>query len=79
MSKFKLLQLVALQRDVLEHDLRAGDVGTVVELLDSAAVIVEFMEAYGNTRAVLTLPVEDVREIQPNEMLAARPLHPSSA
>ncbi|MBI2913892.1 MAG: DUF4926 domain-containing protein [Chloroflexi bacterium] len=72
MSKLTLLELVALQRDIPEQDLREGDVGTVVEVLNSAAVIVEFMEASGHTRAVLTLPVSDVRRVEPHEMLAVR-------
>ncbi len=72
MSEFKLLEVVALQRDVPEHELRAGDVGTVVELPDSEALIVEFMEASGSTRAVLMLATADVRKIRPREMLAVR-------
>ena len=72
MSKLTPLELVALQRDIPEQDLREGDVGTVVEVFDGPAVIVEFMEASGHTRAVLTLPVSDVRRVEPHEMLAVR-------
>lgn len=72
MTKLKLFDLVALQHDIPEHHLRAGDVGTVVELLAGNGVVVEFVEASGDTRAVTTLSVSDVREVGPHEMLAAR-------
>lgn len=72
MNSFKLFETVALERDVANEGLRAGDVGTVVELLDGEAVIVEFMTAAGDTRAVLTLATTDVRKVRPHEMLAVR-------
>ena len=72
----KLLDLVSLRRDIPEYHLRAGDVGTVVELLSGEAVIVEFVEASGDTRAVTTLSVNDLREVGPHEMLATRSKRP---
>jgi hypothetical protein len=72
MSKFKMLELVALNHDVAEHDLRAGNVGTIVEFWTPEALIVEFIEASGDTRAVLTLRADEVRKLQPHEVLAVQ-------
>ena len=57
---------VILTRDVAEHGLRAGDVGTVVERQDVAGVTdegysVEFFDMMGSTVAVVTLPGSDLR------------------
>ena len=76
---YQLLECVILNRDMIEHDLRAGDVGTVVEVYESDGLEVEFMSASGHTQAVVTLSGSDVRKASANDMLAARPLHHSSA
>jgi hypothetical protein len=72
MSTLELFDLVALERDVADKNLLAGDVGTVVELLNGPAVIVEFLEASGDTRAVMTVEEAHLRKVEPNEMLAVR-------
>ena len=59
-----------LTRDVTEHRLRAGDVGTVVERHDVAGVpeegcSVEFFDLTGNTVAVVTLPASALRLLTP--------------
>ena len=72
MSSFELFEVVALQRDVEDKNLRAGDVGTVVELLNGPAVVVEFVEASGDTRAVMTVEEAHLRKVEPSEMLAVR-------
>ena len=49
------LDLVALERDMPEHGLRKGDVGTVVHrYADGRAFEVEMMTGDGTTIAVLT-------------------------
>ena len=59
------LELVALMRDIAEHGLRQGDVGTIVHVHPGeAAYEVEFMTGSGRTLAVLTLPAEDVRPMR---------------
>jgi hypothetical protein len=68
----KLLDCVVLAKDVPEHDLRRGDVGTVVELYGDEAIEVEFISATGETRAVLTMKQADVRKASPTDVLAAR-------
>ena len=77
--KFKLLECVILDREIPEHGLRAGDVGTVVETYEPDGLEVEFMSASGDTQAVVTLTALDVRKASANDMLAARPMRPSSA
>ena len=66
---------VILTRDVAEHGLRAGDVGTV-ERHDVAGVIdegysVEFFDMMGNSVALVTLPGSALRLPTPADRPAA--------
>jgi uncharacterized protein DUF4926 len=70
---------VILTRDVPEHGLRAGDVGTVVERHPLPGVAeegysVEFFDMTGNTVAVATLPAITLRMPTPADRPAARAL-----
>ena len=70
---------VILTRDVTEHGLRAGDVGTVVERHASAAVpeegyTVEFFDMTGNTVTVATLPASALRVPTPADRPTVRAL-----
>ena len=56
----ELLDLVAVLASPGDPEVRAGDVGTVVEFLPPDAVEVEFMSRDGRTRHVGTLPLSDV-------------------
>lgn len=51
----KLLDTVALRHDLPARRLRAGEVGTVVEVLGKDAYEVEFCDASGQTCAELAL------------------------
>lgn len=56
MSKdIELLDAVALREDLPARKLRAGEVGTVVELLQDDAYEVEFCDEDGQTYAEFTL------------------------
>jgi hypothetical protein len=55
-----LLAEVALLRDLPEDGLLRGQVGTVVELLASNAVEVEFSDDQGRTYSTAALDVEDL-------------------
>ena len=68
------LDSVVLMRDLLEHGLRAGDVGAVVEAPSSHEVIVEFVTGGGNTQALVVLSRGDTRPVGPNDMPAVRRL-----
>jgi len=74
---FELYNDVILTRDVAEHGLRAGDVGTVVEQhrvpgLAEDGYSVEFFDMTGNTVAVVTLPASALRVPTPSDQPAAR-------
>ena len=68
--KCALLETVVLNRDVPEHGLRAGDFGAVVELYEGKGVEVEFVQASGQTRALVTLRCVDLRPISPSREAA---------
>ena len=76
---FELYSDVILTRDVSEHGLRTGDVGTVVERhvvpgVSEEGYSVEFFDMTGNTVAVLTLPASALRVPTPADRPAARAL-----
>lgn len=67
------LDLVVLTRDLENHGLEAGDVGTVVHCYaDKAGFEVEFVAAEGKTIGVLTLTTADIRPFQNAEILHSR-------
>ncbi len=69
------LDLVVLARDIPEHGLQSGDVGTVVHCYrDGAALEVEFVTAAGKTIAVLTLDHADIHSLQGGQILHVREL-----
>jgi hypothetical protein len=70
--KFSLLDTVVLARDLPEHDLRAGDLGAVVELYGTEGVEVEFVRASGHTNALVTLKPTDLRAVAESDILAVR-------
>jgi len=69
----KVLDSVALARDLPEYGLQKGDLGVVVESYEPDGLEVEFVEASGDTRALVTLALSDVREVGAHDMLAVRP------
>jgi hypothetical protein len=54
-SEIKLLDVVALTRDVPERGLRRGQVGTIAEELAPSVFEVEFADAKGRTYATAPL------------------------
>ena len=70
---YKLLDLVVLTGDAPEHKLRAGDLGTIVEIYDEEAVEVEFLRASGEAKALVTLPIGDLRPAARDDVIAVRP------
>ena len=70
---------VILTRDVTEHGLRAGDVGTLVERhavpgVPEEGYSVEFFDMTGNTVTVATLPASALRLPTPTDRPAVRAL-----
>ncbi|MDZ7785022.1 MAG: DUF4926 domain-containing protein [Halioglobus sp.] len=76
---YNMLDTVVLASDIPEHNLRAGDIGAVVEVYDDEAVEVEFVLGSGRTQALLTLPVGNVRPISPTDIPAVRSSDSASA
>ena len=72
--KFETLECVVLDRDLPEHGLCKGDLGTVVEVYEPDGLEIEFVAASGRTRAVVTLTDRDVRKVGADDLLAVRPL-----
>jgi len=69
----KELDSVILARDLPEHGLRKGDIGTVVLVHgEGAGFEVEFTALDGETMAVISLPASDVRRATPREIPHAR-------
>ncbi|MEI6395157.1 MAG: DUF4926 domain-containing protein [Verrucomicrobiota bacterium] len=62
MSKkaIKLLDTVALREDLPARKLRAGEVGTVVEILEHHFYEVEFCDESGQTYAEFALPKDQL-------------------
>jgi len=76
--KFRVLDVVVLDKDIAQLGLRSGDLGTVVEVHATAALEVEFVAASGRTQALVTLAPGDVRPVADNDIVAVRRL-PRSA
>lgn len=72
--KFDKLEVVVLARDIPEHGLRTGDLGTVVEIYSPDGFEVEFVRGSGATQALLTLSKRDLRKIDSRDLLSTRRL-----
>lgn len=70
---FDELDTVVLKKDLKEHGLKKGDLGTIVHVYDDKkAFEVEFVAASGKTIALMTLTPEDVRSMDKYEILHVR-------
>ena len=79
MTMYKETDLVALLKDLPMHNLHRGDVGTIAHVYDpvpgdtSDFYVVEFMNAAGDTLAVVSLYGKEVKAVElQNLMLHAR-------
>ena len=71
----KEMDMIVLRRPLPEHNLEAGDIGTVVYVYENEkAVEVEFVTGEGSTVAVVTLSLNDVRSLGQKEILHVRDL-----
>lgn len=75
----ELHQAIVLARDVPQHALRAGDIGTVVHIYPKGGLEVEFFTASGKTRSLVTLREADVRMATDNDVVAVRSLDATGA
>lgn len=63
LSHLQLLDVVALKDDLSEHNLIAGQVGTLVEALAPNVYEVEFSDDHGQTYAMLPLHTDQVLKL----------------
>jgi hypothetical protein len=70
----RLLDTVVLDRDIPEHDLRRGDLGSVVQIYEPDGLEVEFVSASGKTEALITLSAADVRPVADGDLISVRRL-----
>ncbi len=63
MAELELLSVVALVRDIPEHGLLRGQVGTIVEALASEVFEVEFSDDNGHAYAALALKARDLMRL----------------
>ena len=59
-QKIKLLDVVALLKDMPEKKLKKGQVGTVVEKLDEHVFEIEFSDKTGKALAILPILEKDL-------------------
>lgn len=74
-----LYQRVALKRDLPEHNLRRGDVATLVDYVPhpeggELGCVVEVFNALGESIVVAAIPESDLEALRADEVLAVRPL-----
>ena len=68
-GEIKLLDVVALTQDVPEHNLKRGEVGTVVEILSNGeAFEIEFSDANGQMSKCLSFLASQLR-VLPHEQV----------
>jgi hypothetical protein len=68
----QILDVVVLTRDLPAHDLRRGDLGTVVERYGPDSIGVEFVAASGRTQALCP---DDLRSVADDDLVAVRQAH----
>jgi Domain of unknown function (DUF4926) len=75
---YQVLDTVVLDRDLPEHGLRKGDLGSVVEVYEPDGLEVEFVTASGRSAALLTLNSRDVRPVSDDDLVSVRPCRRSA-
>lgn len=75
----ELYQEVALTRDVPEHQLRAGDIATLIDFVShptggEEGCVLEVFNAVGESIAVVAVPVSAVEVLRADKILTVRSL-----
>ena len=68
------LDPVVLNEDLPAHGLRRGDVGAVVEIYSPEDFEVEFVTGAGRTQALVSLHINQIRPVGPQDIPAVRSL-----
>jgi hypothetical protein len=79
MHGLQLFQEIALTRDLPEHQLKAGDIATLVDFVPHPSggeegCVLEVFNAVGESIAVVTAPVSAVEALSVDEILTVRSL-----
>jgi hypothetical protein len=77
--KFELYSQVALAADLPQHQLRRGDVATIVEYYEAPegkepGYELEVFNALGDTVAVVSVAESQIEALRADEVLSVRPL-----
>jgi hypothetical protein len=77
--KIELYSQVALSQDIPDHNLKKGDVATIVEQippesLEPKAYVLEVFNVLGDSVDVLIVPESSVESLRPDELWAIRPM-----
>lgn len=75
----ELYQRVALRCDAPEHNLRRGDVATIVQFVEHPAglergCVLEVFNALGESISVAAVPLSTIEPLRADEVLSVRPL-----
>ncbi len=79
----ELYREVALTRDLPEHELRAGDIATLVDFVPHPSggeegCVLEVFNAVGESLAVIAVPISAVEALRADEILTVRSLAKAS-
>ena len=66
------LESVVLNEDLSAHGLKRGDIGTVVEIYSPEDFEVEFVTGAGRTQALVSLHINQIRSVDPQDIPAVR-------
>ncbi len=69
---FKELDTVVLDADIEDAGLRRGDLGAVVQVIDTNVLLVEFVTAAGQTQALVEMRHSDLRPVRDTDLLSVR-------
>jgi hypothetical protein len=70
--RYRVLDTIVLDRDLAEHGLRKGDLGSVVEVYEPDGLEIEFVPASGRSAALVTLNGRDVRPVSDDDLVSVR-------
>lgn len=75
----ELYQDVALTRDLPEHQLKAGDIATLIDRVahpvgGEEGCVLEVFNAVGESIAMVAVPISAVEALRADEILTVRPL-----
>jgi Domain of unknown function (DUF4926) len=79
----ELYQEVALTRDLPEHQLRKGDIVTLIDRIPHPSAgepgcVLEVLNAIGESIAIITVPESAIAPLRADEILTVRPLPQAS-